>query len=97
MIDITPVIGFTFAPAPRPACQLALVVEAIHAVEDPLAVDVLEALGLALVDRGDELSAVRAALSAVLDHSHRQHVETLRLRTRLADLLNSRRCDGVPA
>ncbi len=87
------IFGRRLAPAPWPASRsvLALVVEVLPTIEDDLAADLVEHLTLALADRDDELRAVRAVLSSALALSHTQHVEIIRLRRRLANLLDARR------
>src|SRR5437762_192734 len=87
------IFGRRLAPAPWPSSRpvLALVAEVLPTIEDDLTADVLEHLALALADRDDELRAVRAVLSSSLALSHTQHVEIIRLRRRLADLLDAGR------
>ena len=87
------------APAPwlssRPV--LALVVEVLPTIDDDLTADLLEYVALALVERDDELRAVRAVLSPALTLAHTQHIEILRLRRRLAHLLDARRRERTAA
>ena len=89
------IFGQQLAPPPwlssRPL--LDLVVSVLPLSEDDLAADLLEQLALALVDQDDEIRAVRAVLSSALAMSHTQHVEILRLRRRLVDLLDARRLE----
>lgn len=87
------IFGQRLAPAPWPSSRpvLALVVELLPAIEDDLTADLVEHLALSLVDRDDELRAVREVLSSALAHLHAQHAEILRLRRRLADLHDERR------
>lgn len=85
------------APWPVPGRVLALVVELLPTIEDDLMADLLEHLALALADRDDEVRAVRAVLSSALALSHTQHVEILRLRKRLADLLDAWRRERLAA
>ena len=91
--------GRRLAPAPwlssRPV--LALIVEVLPTVEDDLTADLLEYVALVLVERDDELRAVRAVLSSALTLTHNQHVEILRLRQRVADLLDARRRERMAA
>lgn len=84
-------------PWPSSRAVLALVIEVLPTVEDDLAVDLVSHLALALVDRGDELRAVRAVLSSALALSHAQHAELIRLRQRLGHLLDARRQDRTAA
>jgi hypothetical protein len=76
------------APVPWPSWRpvLALAVEALPAIDDGLMADVVEHLAVALVDRDEELHAVRAVLSAALAQSHVQHAEIRRLTAALARL-----------
>ena len=89
--------GQRLAPAPwlssRPV--LALVLEVLPLIEDELTADLLEQVVSALADRDDELRVVRAVLSAALGLSHTQHVEILRLKKRLGDLLEAGRRECV--
>ena len=89
------IFGQQFAPpswlSSRPL--LDLVVSVLPLIDDDLAADLLEQLALALVDRDDEVRGVRAVLSSALVLAHAQHVEILRLRRRLVDLLDARRLE----
>ena len=76
---------------------LALVVEVLPTIEDDLTADLLEYVALALADRDDEVRAIREVLSSGLALSHTQHVEILRLRQRVADLLDARRRERTAA
>ena len=95
MLTADDIFGQQFAPPPwlssRPL--LDLVVSVLPLSEDDLAADLLEQVALALVDRDDEVRGVRAVLSAALVLAHAQHVEILRLRRRLVDLLDARRLE----
>ena len=86
-------------PAPwlssRPV--LALIVEVLPTIEDNLTADLLEYVALALVDRDDEVRAVRAVLSSALALSHGQQATIVRMRRRLADLLDARRLERTTA
>ncbi len=86
------------APAPWPSSRpvFALVAEVLPTVEDDLAAELIECLALALADRNDEVQAVRAVLSSVLALSHTQQVEDVRLRRRVAGLLDARRPERGP-
>jgi hypothetical protein len=93
------IFGRELAPAPWPSSRpvLALVVEVLPTIEDELAADLLEYLALALVDRDDELRAVRAVLSSALALTHTQHAEIVRLRQRLHGLIDARRRERTAA
>lgn len=75
----------------RPICTL--VVEVLPTIKDDLAIDLLEYVALALAVRDDEIRAIRAVLSSTLALSHSQQAEVVRLRRRLADLLETRRLE----
>ena len=75
---------------PSSRAVLALVIETLPKIKASLPVDLVEHLALGLVDRDDELRAVRAVLSATLTHAHAQDIEIVRLRRRVADLLDAR-------
>lgn len=66
-------------------------------VEDDLTADLLEHLALTLADRDDEVRAIRAVLSSALVLSHAQQAKIVRLRQRLADLLDERRRERTTA
>ena len=87
------------APAPwlssRPV--LALVVEVLPTIEDNLTADLVEHLALALAGRDDEVRAIRAVLSSTLTLTHTQQAKIVRLRRRLADLLDARRRERTAA
>jgi small ligand-binding sensory domain FIST len=89
------IFGQWIAPAPwvssRPALDVAI--EALPAIEDDIARDIIAHLGHAIVNVRDELAALRATLSAALTHAHGQHVEIMRLRQRLADTHGARRAE----
>jgi hypothetical protein len=70
---------------------LDLTLELLPAMTDDLAADVCEQLSVAILDREEELRAVRSVLSASLAFSHEQHLEIVRLRRRLAELLDAQR------
>lgn len=100
-IDLDDVSGMPtaaeiFGPRPVPMLWpssrdvLALAIELLPTIADDLTADLVEHLALALVDRGQELRAVRAVLSAALTLSNTQHAEIIRLKRRLADLLDAR-------
>ena len=93
------IFGQRPAPAPWQSSPpvLALVVEVLPTIEDDLTADLVEYLALSLVDRDDELRAVRAVLSSALVLSYPQHTEIRRLRQRLADLLDARRRERTAA
>lgn len=93
------IFGSRIAPVPwlssRPV--FALVVEVLPTIEDDLTADLIEYLVLILADRDDEVRAIRAVLSSALALSHAQHVEVIRLRRRLGDLLDARRRERTAA
>ena len=93
------IFGQRPAPVPWPSSRLvlALVVEVLPVIEDDLTADLVEHLALSLVDRDDELHAVRAVLLSALALSYAQHTEIRRLRQRLADLLDARRQERTAA
>ena len=66
-------------------------------IGDDLTADLLEHLALMLAHRDDEVRAVRAVLSPALTLTHTQRVENLRLRQRVADLLDARRRERTAA
>ena len=86
-------LQWTLGSAPWPSSRplMALIVEVLPVIEDDLAADLIEHLALAIIDRDDELRAVRSIQSAVLAHSHAQDAENVRLRRRLADVLDAQR------
>ncbi len=79
------------APWPSSRPVLALVIEVLPAIADDLAADLVAHLALALVERGEQRRALRSMLSASLATQHEQDVEIVRLRARLAVLLDERR------
>ena len=79
----------------RPA--LSLVAAVLPTVGDDLTANLLEYVALALAHHDDEIRAIRAVLSPALALSHTQHVEILRLRRHLADLLDARRRERTTA
>ncbi len=83
---------WTLPPAICPPWRpvLATAIEPWPAIEDTHIAALVARLALAIVDQGDELRSVRAVLSASLTHAHGQHVEIVRLKTRLAELLEAR-------
>jgi hypothetical protein len=82
------IFGRQLAPAgwrsSRPV--LALVVELLPTIDDALTADLLEHLALALLDRDDEVRALRAVLSSALALSHAQNTEAIWLQAALARL-----------
>jgi hypothetical protein len=91
------IFGRQLAPVPwrSSSLVLALAVELLPTIEDDLTADLVEQLVLALVDKDEELAAVRSVISAALEQSHGQHTEIVRLRRRLADSLNANRRDRI--
>lgn len=65
---------------------LRLVAEALPAIEDDFAAKLVAQLALAVIDRDDDLTAVRKVLSAALSDAHCRHVEIVRLLESLARL-----------
>ena len=76
---------------PSSRLVLAFAIELLPIVDDALVADLIEHLALSLVDRDDERRAARAVLSSALGLSNAQHAEIVRLRRRVADLLELRR------
>jgi hypothetical protein len=70
---------------------LALVAETLPALDDDLAVDLVEVLANVILDKVEELRAVTDILSLSMAQSHRQHREIARLDRRLAVLLDAER------
>ena len=93
------IFGPRIVPAPwlpsRPA--LTLIVEVLPTVEDDLIADLLKYVALALADRDDEVRAIRAVLSPALTLTHTQQATIVRLRRRLADLLDAQRRERTAA
>jgi ribosomal protein L14 len=57
----------------------------------------VEDLACAIIDREDELRGVHAVLTAALALTHMQYVEIVRLKARVASLLDARRQPQRPA
>ena len=101
--DLTPAANEIFGPRIAPAPWLpsrpvfALGIELLPTIADDIEANLVERLLLALGDRDDELRAVRAVLSSSLALSYTQQAEILRLRRRLADLLDARRRERTAA
>lgn len=93
------IFGQRPAPAPWPSSRplLELVIELLPAIEDDLTADLVEHVALELVDRDEELRAVRAVLSSALGLLYAQHAEIVRMRRRLADLFDARRAERTAA
>ena len=83
------------ARAPWPSSQpvLDVALEALPAIEDDIARDIIAHLAQAIADLRNELAAVRPILSAALTHAHLQHIEIMRLRQRLVDMHDARRAE----
>ena len=79
------------------AAVLAISIEMLPTIQDDMAADLIQILALALVDRDEELRAVRSVLSAALEHAHKDHVENSRLQRRLAVLLYAGRRERTAA
>jgi len=77
---------------------LAMAIEMLPTIADDLGTDLVEHVSLALVDQEEALGAVRLVLAASLERLHEQHVENVRLKRRLGDLLDAdrRRRHGRP-
>ena len=91
---LTPDEGFSQRPAlpgPSLSAVLAIGIELLPTIEDGLLADLVEHLLFALVERDETLLAVRSVLSNALKHAHGLHEENVRLRRRLAELLDARR------
>lgn len=93
-------IPWTLAPAPpwpssRPV--LALAIELLPTIDDDLVADLVEQLTVALIDRAEELRAVRAVRCEALALAHSHHREIARLKKRLADLRDAQRLERRPA
>ena len=101
--ELTPAASEIFGPRIAPAPWLSsrpvidLVVEIFPTIEDDLTADLLEYVSLVLLDRDDEARTVRAVLSSALALSRAQQAEIVRLRRRLADLLDARRRERTAA
>lgn len=99
--SITAADVFRRAPAPMPAAASRPVLDValglLPALEDDLAIDLVEQLAYALVDRDEELRAVRAVLSEALGLTYAQHTEILRLRRRLGAVLDAQRARPAEA
>ena len=65
---------------------LRLVAEALPAIEDDFEAKLVVQLSLAVIDRDDDLTAVRKVLSTSLALAHSRHWETVRLLESLARL-----------
>ncbi len=91
------IFGRPLAPAPWPSSRpvLNLATELLPIIEDAIASDAIELLALSLVERDDELGAVRLVVSEALTLAHQQHAEVLRLQRRLANLLDARRQERI--
>ena len=99
MLLAAEIFGRRPAPVPWPSSRpvLALAIELLPTIADDIEADLIETLALTIIDRGDELRAVRAVLSSALALSHTQHVEIIRLRRRLAVLLDARERERTAA
>jgi hypothetical protein len=96
MVPVDAIFGHRPAPmSPWSDPVIPLAIAVLPTLEDDLAADLVECLAFALVDRREELRAVRTVLSAALEQSHTLQVENLRLRRRVGDLLKLRRTRGT--
>jgi hypothetical protein len=93
------IFGRPPTPAPWPATRpvLAIAAKLLSQIVDDRTADLIERLACAIGDQRVELDAVRSVLSAAVTLSHDQHVEIVRLRARLADLLDERRRERTAA
>jgi hypothetical protein len=82
MVTAAEIFGPRQVPMPWPSSRdvLAPALELLPTITDDLTADLVQHLTMALVDRHDELRAVRAVLSAALEHSHALTVDRDRLR-----------------
>ena len=95
---LTPDEGLSQRAAPsKPSSNavLAIGIELLPTIEDGLMSDLVEHLLFALVERDETLLAVRSVLSNALKHAHGLHDENVRLRRRLAELLDARRGEAL--
>lgn len=97
-VPATEIFGRTAAPVPWPAttATLAAAIKLLPTLDD-VAAGLVEDLAGAIIDRDDELRGVRAVMSPALTLLHEQHNEILRLKRRLAELLDERRLPQRPA
>ena len=95
MVTAEEIFGRPVPPVPWPTTRpvLELAIEMLPVVADKLTADLVTLLVEALVDVTEEMSAVRAGLSSSLDLLHAQQSEIVRLRERLAGLLDELRRD----
>ena len=86
-------IRWDLTPAPwlSSARVLSVAVMVLPTVEDDIAADVIEQQALALVDRDEELTSLRAVLAVALDLAHASQAERMRLRRTVAELRQARR------
>ncbi len=82
-------------PQARPVIDVTL--EALPIVADDLTADLITELVVTVADLQEELSGVRAVNSAALVQVHAQHREIVRLRQRVAFLLDDRRAERAGA
>ena len=73
------------APAPWPSSArlLAFVVEVLPTIDDEPVADLIEQLALLVVERDEEVAAVRVELSVALDLLHKEQTTSDRRRTEL--------------
>ena len=83
--------GATPWPLVQPVFDLAI--EALPAIDDDIARDIIAHMAQAIADLREELAVVRAILSAALTHAHAQHLEITRLREALSALHDARRAE----
>jgi hypothetical protein len=92
------IFGRPSTPVLRPATAktLAAAIAILPALDDGTA-GLVEDLACAIIDREDELRGVHAVLTAALALTHMQYVEIVRLKARVASLLDARRQPQRPA
>lgn len=91
-----PTVAEIFRPTTLVQCSstrsvLDIAIELLPTIDNDLEADLVEALLLGILDKEEELCAVRLVLSRILALSHEPHVEIVRLQKRVADLLDARR------
>jgi hypothetical protein len=82
------IFGENVAPAPWPSSgpMLVMAIAQLSNIEDERAADLVDCLVHAILDRDDELRAVRVVLSEALALLHAQHTEIVQLQARVVAL-----------
>jgi hypothetical protein len=82
------IFGEHLAPAPWPSSDrvLGIAIARLPSIQDDRAADLVEYLLHAILDREDELRAVRVVQSEALGLLHAQHAEIVQLQARLVAL-----------